>query len=195
VIGHRLSLDNLLRLNICISMHEMSRAYLYVGSASYYEGAVKVGASLNPAHRARYLKLDDIYTVEITSDCMAEAEAYAHLLLREYRIGREWFRCSKEVAISVVDAAAEKIKTGEGFRPEDLQVDEEWKRNGAWKIGVLASAQFRARRVVAGLAIAAPLWQDRPDLSVREIAKMSGLSVNTLYNHLGPRTLCDVDEK
>jgi DNA-binding transcriptional ArsR family regulator len=54
--------------------------------------------------------------------------------------------------------------------------------------GILAHARERAERTEARLKIARPLWLET-NRTVREIARISGLSRRTLYNHLPlPRT-------
>ncbi|MGF6575186.1 hypothetical protein ABH945_007315 [Paraburkholderia sp. GAS333] len=119
--------------------------YVYVMSNKAMPGLVKVGYTTNtPAERAAQLNgTHSPHPVEVES-CIQVSdpraiERAAHQHLRAHHEGKEWFRCSLEVAIAAVKRSA-----GEVAKNEFSRADEE-KRQAAARaeIGAMAQAQRR----------------------------------------------------
>lgn len=100
--------------------------YVYVMSNKVMPGLVKVGfttgtpeeraAQLNGTHSPHPVQVE--YSTRVSDARAVEREA--HLRLRQHREGKEWFRCSREVAIAAIKRAA-----GDVVRDEFSRADRE----------------------------------------------------------------------
>lgn len=119
--------------------------YVYVMSNKAMPGLVKVGyASRAPAERAARLNgthsphpVDVEYSVRMLDSRAVEREA--HLCLRAHREGKEWFRCSREVAVAAVKRSASGVAKDEFSRVE------EEKRREAFLAEASAAAEVRCK--------------------------------------------------
>jgi hypothetical protein len=138
--------------------------------------------------KALYAELLHVAEIPVSEDA-AIAECYVHGLLSDHREFGEWFSCSKEEAIAAIDKTLTKLRNGEPLDQETLEKTEHWRRKVAAMRGTLAATTARIAATRRKLEIAKPLWGLPPgEVSVKEIARRSGLSVRTLYDNLGPRS-------
>ena len=85
------------------------RGWVYVISNAAMPGLVKVGFSMqDPALRAQELgHTGTPHSYEVDYDVLVdgpeEAERLVHAALVEHREGKEWFRCSVELAAAAID--------------------------------------------------------------------------------------------
>lgn len=105
------------------------KGYVYVMSNRAMPGPVKVGfttgtpderaAQLNGTHSPHPVEVEySVYVLDVRA-----VEHEAHLRLRKHREGKEWFRCSRELAISMVKRAA-----GDAAQLEFSRVEQEQQR-------------------------------------------------------------------
>lgn len=98
--------------------------YVYVMSNKAMPGLVKVGfttgtpeeraAQLNGSHSPHPVVVE--YSTHVPNARAVEQEA--HLRLRKHREGKEWFRCSRELAIDAIKRAAGDLARNEFSRVE-----------------------------------------------------------------------------
>lgn len=98
--------------------------YVYVMSNKAMPGLVKVGfttgtpderaAQLNGTHSPHPVVVE--YSTHVPDARAVEREA--HLRLRKHREGKEWFRCSRELAINAIKRAAGDLARNEFSRVE-----------------------------------------------------------------------------
>ncbi|MFM0077167.1 GIY-YIG nuclease family protein [Paraburkholderia sediminicola] len=121
--------------------------YVYVMSNKAMPGLVKVGyTTRTPAERAARLNgthsphpVDVEYFIRVPDPRAVEHEA--HLRLRAHREGKEWFRCSREVAIAAVKRSASGVAKDEFSRVE------EEKRREAFLAEAGTAAEARCKAV------------------------------------------------
>src|SRR6185503_21377586 len=88
---------------------ELMRGWVYIISNAAMPGLVKVGFSMrDPLERAQELNHTGTpHSHEVDYDVLVEgpdeAERLVHAALAEHREGKEWFRCSLEVAAAAIE--------------------------------------------------------------------------------------------
>ncbi|SDG91630.1 T5orf172 domain-containing protein [Paraburkholderia phenazinium] len=104
--------------------------YVYVMSNQAMPGLVKVGFTTGtPDERAAQLKSTGVphrptveFYVQVPDARAVEREA--HLRLRQHKEAKEWFRCSREVAIAAVKRSAGVVQKNEFSRPAQEKLRE-----------------------------------------------------------------------
>ena len=160
-------------------MSSASTTFLYVAS---HTDQVKVGTSRYPEWRARRTFGAVLeYKAKIADEVAADAEAYALDLLTPHQAPTsEWFKCDARTAVAAVKEAVSRARKGEDLKA----VNRPWLANQ--RRGLVRNAQRRADLTKEKLKIARELW-DNVDYNVRQIAKISGVSPTTLYQHMPDR--------
>lgn len=93
-----------------------AQAFVYVIGA--LDGPQKIGVAAEPTRRLAMLKVGNPADL-VVSSCLAfsrdlafEAERYAHWLLRDQRLGGEWFDVSPADAADALEAARAAVSAG-----------------------------------------------------------------------------------
>ena len=148
-------------------MRKSAPAYVYVASDG--KGEVKVGKSIEPERRCKYIwKVELVHKVQCADARTVERLAHS-LLIREkdcVRVCEEVFKCATELAVNAVNTAADKVRTG-NYTEEDLYV----KRMQPYRFGERTPVAFR---------VDAQLKADLQAIAKRDHRTLAGLMEHVL---------------
>ena len=167
--------------------------YLYLISA-IPDGPIKVGVSNDVKRRMASLqasfpfKLLLIKKWNIFGESLFKVESIAHYKLSEHRVQGEWFNCSSDVAINLIEDIIKNTNGGKDVSFYDKE--KPLIKSISAQIAGKASAKKRIAVSKKGAAKISDRWpQPSVDWPTSVLLKEAGLSYNTAISILGRRPI------